>query len=166
MNAVSVLNGGGHLKASVIEVLPDRLVDGLGWVGQELGNRVGVDNSATNSGGGCSGSAIARRRRGVQAELGGAGRPCAPTLTCQNLFGDCDLLFPRSLAGEGGVLLAAVGVPGGGGELEATVVAIASVDCPVATGLALCETIPVGIRGCGSGRGQQGGGGASLTKIS
>ncbi len=74
-----------------------------------------------------------------------------PSLAGENTLGDGDLLLAAGLAGRGGVFLAAVGVPGARRELQATVVAVAGVDSPVAAGLALCEAVPVGVGG-GSGR--------------
>src|SRR5699024_7823292 len=53
----------------------------------------------------------------------------------------------------GGILAAAEGLPGGAGELQAAVVAVAGVDRPVAAGLALGQAVPhraVGDRRCGS----------------
>ena len=54
---------------------------------------------------------------------------------------------------ESAVLLAAEADPGGVGELQAAVVAVAGVDRPVATGLALGQLVPgaCGVCWCGCG---------------
>src|SRR5699024_4913797 len=91
-----------------------------------------------------------RRAAGValaQAQLGRAGRPRTPTLTVENVLGDRDLLTARCLVGARSVLGAAEGLPGGGGELEATVVAVAGIDRPVAAGLAFGQLVPGAVTG-------------------
>src|SRR6185312_14960415 len=82
-----------------------------------------------------------------QAQLGRACGPGAPALGGQDLFGDADLL---GLAGVRRATRTAEGVPGALAELQATVVAVAGVDGPVATGLALGDGIP-GAGGSGGG---------------
>ena len=64
-------------------------------------------------------------------------------------------------SGDGSELSATVCAPGGRGELQAAVVAIAGVDLPVAAGLTLCEAVPIRIRSCGGGGGHGSGGGAN-----
>src|SRR5699024_12676512 len=55
------------------------------------------------------------------------------------------------------VLLSAVCVTGGRGELQATVVAVAGVDLPVAAGLTLSQAVPVRVRCSGGCRCESGG---------
>src|SRR5262249_13436713 len=64
-----------------------------------------------------------------------------------HLVGDGDLLGLRGEVGARGVLAAAVAQPGRRVELEAAVVAVAGVDAPVATGLALRDLVPDGVTG-------------------
>src|SRR6187431_481319 len=58
--------------------------------------------------------------------------------------GDRDLLGARREVGTGGEVATAAGEPRGGEELQATVVAVAGVDRPVATRLALGDGVPHG----------------------
>src|SRR6185503_7705831 len=67
---------------------------------------------------------VARGRAGALA----AHRPGADALALQDLLRDGDLLRPGRLVGRGGVLAAAVGVPGALGELQAAVETVAGVD--------------------------------------
>src|SRR5690606_19511733 len=61
-----------------------------------------------------------------------------------------DLLGLGGLVRGRGVLGAAEGLPGGAGELQAAVVAVAGVDGPVAAGLALGDLVPDGAGGGGA----------------
>src|SRR5699024_1317188 len=73
---------------------------------------------------------------------------------------DGDLLGLAGLVGRGGVLAAAEGSPGGGGELQAAVVAVAGVDRPVPSRLALGDLVPDSLmsdRGAGPGHREPGG---------
>src|SRR5690606_7720625 len=63
-----------------------------------------------------------------------------------------DLLGLGGLVRGGRLLAAAEGGPGGAGELEAAVVAVAGVDGPVAAGLALGDLVPDGVVGGGDAR--------------
>src|SRR5699024_4293341 len=103
---------------------------------------------------------VARRGRAVQAELRGAGGPRPPALAREGALRDGDLLLAGRLVGGGRELGAAVGRPGARRELQPALVAVACVDGPVAAGLALRETVPVGVGGGvgGRGHGQSGSG--------
>ena len=79
-------------------------------------------------------------------------RPCARTLTGQNLVGYRDLLLLRGLCG---VSDAAVLLPGGLLELQAAVGAVAGVGGPVAAGLALGDGVPVHGIGVGDAGGER-----------
>ncbi|CAG6399406.1 hypothetical protein SCOCK_90163 [Actinacidiphila cocklensis] len=107
-------------------------------------------------GGACRGGA-ARVDFGSRAARGqAAGRragPGARTLQGEQLLGYRDLLVLGGQVGAGGVLQAAGRFPAGLRELQAAVVAVAGVDRPVATGLALGDGVP---GGHGSGRGGRG----------
>ena len=102
-----------------------------------------------------------RGRRGVAARtLAAAGvgaGPRAPALAGERLLGDGDLLLLGGQVGARRVRRAAVGRPGGIGELQAAVVTVAGVDRPVARALALRDGFPgaegSGDGGRGSGRG-------------
>src|SRR5699024_1145716 len=96
-------------------------------------------------------------RGGVPAQLCGAGGPCAPALAGQGLLGDGDLLLTACRVCVRCVLLAAVCVPGGRGELRATVGAVAGVGLPVAAGLTLSQAVPVRVRCSGGCRCESGG---------
>ena len=58
--------------------------------------------------------------------------------------GDGDLLGARRQVGARGEVVATVGQPRRGRELQAAVVAVAGVDRPVAAGLALGDAVPHG----------------------
>ena len=133
----------------------DLVVQGVD--GQLVGGGVGGRGSG---GGRLRGRGGAVGRRGVQAELGGAGGPGAPALGGQHALGDDDLLLAGGLVGSRGVLGATVGGPGARVELQTPVVAVAGVDRPVTTGLALGQTVPVGVRGGGGARREDRAGGA------
>src|SRR5690606_10341708 len=109
-------------------------------------------------GGGVGGAAVGLRVR-VGAAVGtseagalAADGPGAGTLGVQGALGDRDLLGLGGLVRGGRVLAAAEGGPGGAGELEAAVVAVAGVDGPVAAGLALGDLVPDGVVGGGDAR--------------
>jgi len=75
--------------------------------------------------------------------------PRATTLGRQYLLSHRDLLFPGRKLSRRGVLAATVRGPGTCGELQATLVAVAGVDRPVATGLAAGDLIPFAVGGGG-----------------
>ncbi len=129
----------------------DCLIDGVGdRVCNGLCDLLRRSRSCLRSRGGRSGTLGGAA---AQPEAGGAGRPCAPTLVCENTLGNNDLLLASGLVCGGCVLSAAVCVPRAGGELQSALVTVARVDGPVSAGLTLGETIPVGVGGsvCGSG---------------
>src|SRR6188508_2530352 len=97
-----------------------------------------------------------------EAELDAAGRPRLVPAGVAEAFGDRDLLLARRLVRVLGIRATAVAMPGGVAELEATVIAVPAVRCPVPARLAACEVIPngaaVGVHGRDLGRrGRHGG---------
>src|SRR5690606_12737969 len=88
---------------------------------------------------GCGGS-----RRGFGCQVLTADGPRAGALCLQDVLGDTDLLRLRGLVRAAA---AAVGLPGALRELQAAVVAVAGVDGPVATALALGDAVPVVLGG-------------------
>jgi RNA polymerase sigma-70 factor (sigma-E family) len=102
--------------------------------------------------------ALARLRAlsgSAQADAARAGGPGAPALRATHALGDADLLGPGGAVGVGGVPLAAERAPGPGAELQAAEVAVAGVDVPAATGLAVGQPVP-GAHGRGAGGGGRG----------
>src|SRR5690606_4873130 len=96
---------------------------------------------------------------GAAGERAAAVGPRARALALQDALADRDLLALRGLVGGGGVLGAAVALPGLLRELQAAVVAVAGVDGPVAAGLAGGDLVPAGGgRGGGGRRGDHAGG--------
>lgn len=87
------------------------------------------------------------------------GKRCTPAMRAgalaqQDILGDADLLFARSLVRHA---VAAVGGPGRRRELQAAVVTVTGVDRPVATALASSNSIPVVAGGrCVGGRQTEG----------
>src|SRR3954451_9041830 len=141
-------------------VLLPELLPALAVGGGDLAERVagadGVATPATAGAGrggalrpvGVGGGRGAGRRRGdglggPAGEVLTADRPGADALAAQHLLGHRDLLRGAGQVGPGGVLAAAVGLPRRGAELQPAVVAVAGVDRPVATGLALGDPAPV-----------------------
>ena len=113
---------------------------------------------------GCSARSRVDGRRCTRRSTGRCRRPARRP--CPGRRGpsrrSVDLLGLAGLVGGGGVLRAAVRGPGGGGELQTAVVAVAGVDGPVAAGLALGDGVPLGGGGGGGAarRHQRGGDGA------
>ena len=64
-------------------------------------------------------------------------------MICQGALSNDDLLFAGGFVSVRSELLAAVGAPGGVGELEASGVTVAGIDVPVPAGLALGQAVPV-----------------------
>src|ERR1700691_939752 len=85
-----------------------------------------------------------RKQCSRKARLGAALRPCLQPLFGQNPVGHRDLLL---FGGRRRVAHTAVLGPGGRLELQAAVLAVSGVGCPVSTGLALRDCVPVGGRG-------------------
>ena len=75
--------------------------------------------------------------------------PGATALGRQHALSDRDLLVPGGQLGRRGVLAAAVRGPGALGELQAALVTVAGVDCPVAAGLAAGYLVPFAVGGRG-----------------
>src|SRR5690606_39118614 len=83
-----------------------------------------------------------------------AGGPGTDALAAQRVLRDADLLGAAGLVWHTG---ATVGSPGAQRELQATVVAVAGVDRPVATGLAGRDRVPVhAVRTRGTGQSDRG----------
>ncbi len=87
---------------------------------------------------------VLRLRFGVllsleQAKLGSAGWPLAPATTSLQGAGASNLFLTACLVRIAGATEA---LPGGQRELDATVVAVAGVDSPVAARFALCKAVP------------------------
>src|SRR5699024_8844809 len=78
----------------------------------------------------------------AQTEPGRAVRPLAPARPGLQDLAALDLLLAAVLVRQAG---ATDRGPGGGAELQAAVVAVAGVDRPVATGLALRQAVPHGV---------------------
>src|SRR5699024_7456331 len=80
----------------------------------------------------------------AQTHRSGTCWPCAPALSCLNLLCHSNLLLARSLVGLRSVLATAISLPGLRIKLQATGIAVASVDAPVTCGLTLSQFIPHG----------------------
>src|SRR5688500_11793797 len=77
-----------------------------------------------------------------QAQLRAAGGPRRVAASGAQPFGNDDLLLARRLVRVGRELVAAIALPRAETELEAAVIAVARVDRPVATRLALRQRVP------------------------
>ena len=119
----------------------------VGYVGRSLSCRCSVIGRCSlfdRSGCGLNSSlstvgvgVIALRRGTAQPELRGASRPSVPALLSEDALADRDLLLTSCLVSGSSVFGSAVCRPGGRCELQTTLEAVASVDAPVATRLAL-----------------------------
>ena len=115
------------------------------------GRRAGARRAGAAPGAACRRACRATASTGEPAPQAGQ----APTPWPARTLGDRDLLALASQVGARRVRRAAVGRPGGLGELQAAVVAVAGVDAPVAAGLAVRRRRPSRVAAVDAGAAEQ-----------
>jgi len=123
-------------------------------IGADSGGGGGANGSIGGGGGSSPLTSEVSRAWGSSMTLRGV------ALTGEHALGDRDLLFLGGHVRGRRVLATSMGRPGAGGELQSTVIAVASVDGPVAARFAACDLVPFAV---GSGAGLPGEGEASAS---